>query len=641
MRTFYSFFLFLISLILINCNGEAVEKNKKSVAEISNPFTPVYLTKNLRKESPRLVLNAEIDKILRNKLNSDPVVQNIYQTIKLNADQVLQKPFLERIKIGKRLLSVSREMLYRINMLGMVYYIEKDPKILERIDGEVKAVCQFSDWNPSHYLDVGEMSMAVAFALDWTTGDLPESTIELALNALIEKGIKPSYNKESRSNTWWINGNNNWNQVCNGGMIAASIAIAERDPELAATTIRRSIDGFPHALDEYGPDGVYPEGSTYWGYGTVFSVVTNAMLESAFGTDFGLGNYPAFKESAIFRVLMNTPSGWYYNFADCGDKRSENGDITLAWFASKSGDELFFERNRLLRSPSEIGKLRRLDGAGLVWLAQYEKKLYSDLPSAWKGEGSNPVAVFTGGSSDPYGYYFGGKGGSGTVNHGNMDAGSFIFELNGIRWVFDPGNQNYNDLEKEGFDLWNKSQDSQRWTLLNKGNFGHSTLSVNDQLHIVDGKATIADFKEGENPQVTFDLTPTFKGQLKSAERTFTKDSNVSLVIEDKIEIDEMTEIVTWQLITTLDVEITPEGATIYKSEYSSVTPVKKLYVENISHPKIQMNVVSLDPPPLALDRRVKGLKRIELKIPSSNIEGKNLNIKVRLRGQKNWREGY
>ena len=641
MRTFYSFFLFLISLILINCNGEAVEKNKESVAEISNPFTPEYLTKNLRKESPRLVLNAEIDKILRNKLNSDPVVQNIYQTIKLNADQVLQKPFLERIKIGKRLLSVSREMLYRINMLGMVYYIEKDPKILERIDGEVKAVCQFSDWNPSHYLDVGEMSMAVAFALDWTTGDLPESTIELALNALIEKGIKPSYNKESRSNTWWINGNNNWNQVCNGGMIAASIAIAERDPELAAKTIRRSIDGFPHALDEYGPDGVYPEGSTYWGYGTVFSVVTNAMLESAFGTDFGLGNYPAFKESAIFRVLMNTPSGWYYNFADCGDKRSENGDITLAWFASKSGDELFFERNRLLRSPSEIGKLRRLDGAGLVWLAQYEKKLYSDLPSAWKGEGSNPVAVFTGGSSDPYGYYFGGKGGSGTVNHGNMDAGSFIFELNGIRWIFDPGNQNYNDLEKEGFDLWNKSQDSQRWTLLNKGNFGHSTLSVNDQLHIVDGKATIADFKEGENPQVTFDLTPTFKGQLKSAERTFTNDSNVSLVIEDKIEINEMTEIVTWQLITTLDVEITPEGATIYKSEYSSVTPVKKLYVENISHPKIQMNVVSLDPPPLALDRRVKGLKRIELKIPSSNIEGKNLNIKVRLRGQRNWREGY
>jgi hypothetical protein len=640
MRNFKILMCIIIVLIQGSCNQEP-ESIKNNLKDLINPFTPDYLIKNIRKDMPRLVLNKEIDKILRDKLKSDLVVQNIYQTIKLNADEVMQKPFLERIKIGRRLLSVSREMLYRINMLGMVYYIEKDSKILDRINGEVKAVCGFKDWNPSHYLDVGEMSMAVAFALDWTAGALPKETIELALNSLIEKGIKPSYDNKSRSNTWWINGNNNWNQVCNGGMIAASIAIAERDPELAATTIKRSINGLPHALDEYGPDGVYPEGSTYWGYGTVFSVVTNAMLESAFGTDFGLGNYPSFKESAIFRVLMNTPSGWYYNFADCGDKRSENGDITLAWFASKSGDELFFERNRLLRSPSKIGKLRRLDGAGLVWLAQYEKIKQSELPKAWKGEGSNPVAVFTGGSSDPYSYYFGGKGGSGMVNHGNMDAGSFIFEINGVRWVSDPGNQNYNALEKEGFDLWNRSQDSQRWTLLNKGNFGHSTLTVNNQLHVVDGKATITDFKEGDTPQVTFDLTPTFEGQLKSVQRTFTKDSEVSLIIEDRIETSEDTEIITWQLMTTMAVEITPQGATISKPEYSSVSPVKKLFIENLSHPEIQMNIVSLDPPPLALDRRIENLKRIELKIPASQVTGGKLDIKIRLEGQKNWREGY
>ncbi|CAI8238698.1 MAG: Uncharacterised protein [Flavobacteriaceae bacterium] len=52
--------------------------------------------------------------------------------------------------------------------------------------------------------------------------------------------------------------------------------------------------------------------------------------------------------------------------------------------------------NRLLRSPSKIGKLRRLDGAGLVWLAQYEKKMDSNLPFSWKGEGANPIAVFKG-----------------------------------------------------------------------------------------------------------------------------------------------------------------------------------------------------------------------------------------------------
>ncbi len=655
MKKIQIFLIIVLSLNLISCKKSFSDKNDPPSVKLTNPFTKEFLIDNLRKDHPRLVLNSEIDKVLRNKINTDPVVKNFYSAIKLNAMGVMNEPYLERIKIGKRLLHISREMLYRINMLGMVYHVEKDPIILDRINKEVLAVCLFSDWNPSHYLDVGEMTMALAFALDWTAGDLPQSTIDKAIQAIIEKGIMPSYETENRSNIWWIDSNNNWNQVCNGGMIAGSIAIAETDPQLAARTIKRSLDGIPHALDEYGPDGVYPEGSTYWGYGTSFSVVTNAMLESAFGTDFGLGDYPGFKDSAYFRLLMNTPSGWYYNYADCGDKRSSNPDVTLAWFASKSGDELFFERSRFLNppeslkiqkntiqtAPQKIGRLRRLNGAGLVWLSQYEKQIESELPTSWKGDGTNPIAVFTGGSNDPYSYYLGCKGGSGTVNHGNMDAGSFIFEINGLRWVSDPGNQAYHDLEKTGFDLWNKSQDSQRWTLLNKGNFGHSTITVNNQLHKVDGKATIVDFKQGDKPEVTFDLTPVFEGILKSSKRKFTKESNTSLVIDDFIEINESTKTITWQLITTFDIDITREGATISKPEYSSVTPVKKLFVENLSHPEIEMKIISLDPPPLELDRRIKGLKRLELNIPSSSIEGGKIDIKVRLSGQKNWRQGF
>ena len=655
MKKIEIYLITIISLIIISCKNDFTDKKDNSSYELNNPFTGDYLLKNLRKEQPRLVLNSEIDKVLREKLISNPVVKNFYSAIKLNAMSVLDESYLKREKIGKRLLHISREMLYRINMLGMVYYIEKDSKILDRINNEVLAVCSFSDWNPSHYLDVGEMTMALAFALDWTAGDLPQSTIDKAIKAIIDKGIMPSYETDKRSNIWWIDGNNNWNQVCNGGMIAGSIAIAEVNPELASKTIKRSLDGLPHALDEYRPDGVYPEGSTYWGYGTAFSVVTNAMLESAFGTDFGLGDYPGFKDSAYFRLLMNAPSGWYYNYADCGDRRISNPDVTLAWFASKSGDELFFERERFLNpthsfkiqkntmqtAAKEIGRLRRLNGAGLVWVAQYEKQKESELPSSWKGGGTNPIAVFTGGSDDPYSYYLGCKGGSGTVNHGNMDAGSFIFEINGERWVTDPGNQAYHDLEKTGFDLWNKAQDSQRWTLLNKGNFGHSTITINNQLHKVDGKATIVDFKQGEKPEVTFDLTPVFEGVLKSSKRKFTKESPTSLLIDDLIEINESTETITWQLITTFDIEVTGEGATISKPDFSSTTPQKKLFVENLSHPNISMKVISLDPPPLELDRRIEGLKRLELNIPTAQIDAVELEIKVRLRGQKNWRAGY
>jgi hypothetical protein len=374
------------------------------------------------------------------------------------------------------------------------------------------------------------------------------------------------------------------------------------------------------------PDGVYPEGSTYWSYGTSFSVTTAAMLESAFGSDFGHFDYPGFKESAVFRVLVNAPSGWYYNFADCGDKRSETGDMTLAWFAAKTGNSAFFEKERFLMQPEAMGKLSRVGGAALVWMSQYKEMGEVKVPTAWKGGGANPVVVFTGGENDSHQYYFGGKGGRGTVNHGNMDGGSFIFELNGVRWSVDPGNQGYNELETAGFDLWGRCQDCERWTLLTKNNFGHSTISVNDQLHVVDGLATIADFKDGAKPEATIDMTPTFAGQLNSASRRFVKDSNTSLLIEDKVEISDSTKLITWHMLTTADVEIVNGGAVLKQDG-------KTLKLENLSHPDLMVSVVSLYPAPLKLDRQMVGLKRLEIRIPAWILEGNSSRIRVRLSG--------
>ena len=615
---------FLI-LFLVGSQLLFAQEKDQELPKLDNPMSVQYLKKNLRKSQPRLVINSKIERNLKKKLKTDSVVQNMYRAIRLNAESVFDKPLLKRELEGKRLLGVSREMLWRINMLGMVYRIEKDRKILNRINDEVVAVCNFSDWNPKHYLDVAEMAMAVAFALDWTAGKLPKSTIKLAKTALIEKGIKPSYANDG--NARWVTGTNNWNQVCNGGMIAASIAIAEVDPELAAKTIHRALDGLPHSLVEYGPDGVYPEGSTYWSYGTRFSVVTAAMCESAFGTDFGHFEYPAFKESATFRLMMNTPSGWYFNFADCGDKRNESGDLALAWFAAKTGNKAFFERDRFLMPAEKMGKVSRLAGAGLVWLSQYEEKGEVKSPAVWKGEGSNPVVVFTNGENDPHNYYFGGKGGRGMVNHGNMDGGSFIFELNDVRWVVDPGNQNYYDLEKVGFDLWNRDQDSDRWTLLTKNNFGHSTITINDELHRTEGLVTLSDFKSGDMPEATFDMSATLGELVANASRRFLKDSRVSIVIEDEIEKSDVTDLITWQLLTTADIEIVAGGALLKQDG-------KTLQLENLSHPELTISVISLDPTPLKIDKQIVGLKRLEIRIPAWTVEGDKVKIKVRLSGE-------
>jgi hypothetical protein len=600
--------------------GSLSAQHEEKIPMLDNPMSVPYLKKNLRKSHPRLVLNASIERDLKKKLRTDPVVKNIYEAIKLNVGGIMDEPLLERVMTGRRLLSVSREMLYRVNMLGLVYRIDKDPKVLQRLNDEVVAVCSFSDWNPSHYLDVAEMAMAVALAIDWGADHMPASTVDLAMQSLIEKGIKPSW-PENGSNPGWAFGTNNWNQVCNGGMIAASVAIAEKDPELAAKTIKRALDGIPYALSSYLPDGVYPEGSTYWDYGTGFSTITCAMLESAFGTDFGHVRYSAYMASAMFRVICNAPSGGYYNFSDCGDRRGRGFDEVLAWFASKTGNKVFFEKERMLQPPGELGKLSRLGGAALVWISQYKEKEGVDVPSVWYGRGHNPIAVFTGEN----GYYFGGKGGRATTSHGNMDAGSFIFELDGVRWVIDPGNQDYHKLEQTGFDLWNSCQECERWTLITKNNYGHSTLTVNDQLHEVNGQATLLEVREGaDRPEAVFDIIGPFTGLLKSAKRTFTKDSPSSLIITDEIETLPETKLITWQLMTAADVELTKDGVILRQDG-------KTLKLGNLSHPDFMLSVISLDPAPLALDRQIKGLKRIELRIPAWTFKDGKGTIKMKL----------
>jgi hypothetical protein len=618
---FYMFILWITMVILpVSCS--IGQDDGPSILQVSNPVTSEYIRDNLRPQTPRLILNQDKLGPFLEKVQSDPVVSNVYQAIRKEAKLVIDQPLLQRDLIGRRLLNVSRQMLHRMNVLATVYLVEKDQVILERINDELLAVCQFEDWNPAHFLDVAEMAMAVSLALDWTGDALPELTVAIAKEALGQKALLPSF--EDAGHNWWIDRNNNWNQVCHAGMIAAAITLAEERSDLASKTISRALENIPFGMGEYAPDGVYPEGSTYWEYGTMFTVLTIDMLESALGSDFGIAQSPGFMESAEFRVRSVAPSGQYFNFADCGDKRSSNGDFTLAWFAKKTGNAAFFETERFLQDPADMPHLARHVGAGLVWLSEFEPISSGDLKANWHGGGANPVAIFSNANDQSY---LGVKGGKGTLNHGNMDAGSFVFELDGIRWFIDPGNQNYHDLEKIGFQLWHDCQECDRWKLLTKNNFGHNTITVNGDLHLADGFAAITEVLDVTNPSATIDLTPVFADNLKSARRRFILTEPRSFQIEDQFEVNQETETITLQFLTQARVELKPGGAVLSQEG-------RKLLLEIESHPQHMLKVISLDPPPLDIDRRIQGLKRIDITFEKSrDINGKLLEVRTTISG--------
>ncbi len=109
----------------------------------------------------------------------------------------------------------------------------------------------------------------------------------------------------------------------------------------------------------------------------------------------------------------------------------------------------------------------------------------------WVANGKTPVALMRTSWTDPNAIYVAMKGGSASTNHAHMDVGSFVMDADGVRWAMDFGMQNYNSLESQKVDLWNMKQHSQRWDVFRYTNRVHNTLTVNDSLQRVAGKAVI------------------------------------------------------------------------------------------------------------------------------------------------------
>ncbi len=133
--------------------------------------------------------------------------------------------------------------------------IASHPRLLmTRAEEEILAVCDFSDWNPSHFLDVGEMALALAIGYDWLYNDLKPESRDKVRKALHSKAFAPS--KLGQYNSFLVN-RANWNQVCNAGLACAALAIYESDKKGAVEIIERSLTSIKLPLEDYGPDGNY------------------------------------------------------------------------------------------------------------------------------------------------------------------------------------------------------------------------------------------------------------------------------------------------------------------------------------------------------------------------------------------------
>jgi hypothetical protein len=134
----------------------------------------------------------------------------------------------------------------------------------------------------------------------------------------------------------WARGDNNWNQVCNAGMTFGALAVADEFPDTAKQIIDRALKTISLPMEDYKPDGAYPEGFSYWGYGTSFNVMFLSAMEKAFGSDFELSALPGFLKTPAFREHMIGATGACFNWGDCSP--GSNLSPAMFWFAQKNDD---------------------------------------------------------------------------------------------------------------------------------------------------------------------------------------------------------------------------------------------------------------------------------------------------------------
>ena len=583
------------------------------------------LLAGLRPGHPRLLVDGGTWAEVAKRGRADPRLGALLRVVGSDARRLLDQPVLEYRKVGRRLLAVSRAALQRTLTLSLAYRVTGEEAFARRAEAEMLGLAAFSDWNPSHFLDVAEMTAALALGYDWLHDALRPEARAIIRQAIVEKGLRPGLDPAAPHNGWQAR-ENNWNQVCFGGLTLGALAVADEEPALARQLLARARAGIVHGLAPYAPDGVYPEGPGYWSYGTSYQVLMIAALQSALATDWGLAASPGFLESAAAFLQTTGPTGLLFNFADC---REQGGlQPALFWFARRLRDpSLLPAQERALDAllarveDGSGGETSRFLPLAAIWWPEVRAAV-THRPRFWMGRGPNPIAVFRGSWTDPGALYLALKGGSADLNHAHMDAGTFVLEAEGVRWARDLGMQDYESLEAKGIDLWNRRQDSQRWQVFRLNNHSHNTLTIDGQLHRVDGAARIVAFSDAEtSPFAVVDLSAVFTGQARRVLRGFRLLGDRTVLVQDELGGLKPGASVRWAMLTGADVVVDGGRATLRENG--------RMLVARLLTPAGGFALVAAETPPASFDAPNPG-KRI-LTATASAPEDGQLRIAVLL----------
>ena len=529
----------------------------------------------LRPGHPRLLMNEEDLAAAVAAAKSDPLRATLHKRIIATAETILGAPAIRQpdSELGQE---QDRYAVYYILTCAMAYRLTGDGRFLARAKSDLLTAAAFPDWNPHHFLSVGEMSFAVAIGYDWLYRQLQPSERSVIRRALLDHSLSfadsayRSGGPTGREFLWAID-TNNQNQVCNSGLLSAALAVADEEPALARAVIAGVRRSLPRGMSAYSPDGGYPEGPGYWTYGTTYAVIAFAELGSALGTDFGLASAPGFDRTANYYEGVEGPSGPVFNYADSTDDLQNSP--ARAWLAERYHQPAALRSTRALLADSlareravqfdrTIQRLvvNRFFALHAVWFPQESAngKLASELPLDLHFGGIADIAVFRSAWNDPRAIFLGFKAGENADHHGHLDLGSFVLDADGQRWAMDLGSE----ADRGSYNLpgWGDNK-AKRWTYFRANNYSHNTVTPGGALqnrHVV---APIVAF--GSTLARGFaiaDLVAAYSNEAASLRRGVALLDRARVLVQDEFMAERPGIPLRWTMVTPAEIALGSDG---------------------------------------------------------------------------------
>ena len=361
--------------------------------------------------------------------------------------------------------SNSEAHLNRVAYAALAYHLTLDEKYARVAYYASLAVIARKHWGPGHFLNCSGAAGALTRIYDWLYNVWKTLKLDTApiKRGIYDQGLHHGYNSVVNDNcdfpspkqgTGWRFKlkNDNWNSVCNSGMILGSLCLLSEgadevisDTEYAKITelLGGCLTSTMHprlVFTQYAPDGSYVESNGYWAYGTSNLATSMAALYSSLGTDLGLHHACGFDRTCYYAI--NTESadfvGWNYHDGGLG-----------------SQDTSFFDLLAIISGDYALMAIRRANlkrGKAVSWRdAMFNPETrgiippeLSSLPLDYAMIGIDAFTVRSGWESGSL--YAGIIGGVNPTSgsHSQLDSGAFVYHNLGKLWFTDLGSDYYN-----------------------------------------------------------------------------------------------------------------------------------------------------------------------------------------------------